>query len=273
MMRSVILRGSKSLSHVNRRFLSSSVPDVTLYQYHICPFCHKAKAVMGYADIQPNQLIEVNPLTKAELKGLSDDYHKVPIAVIDGVQVNGSGNIIKALLANEAVKETILSKSSSLGSWEDFDSASSSNSWEEFANEDLGSILYPNICSSLGDSYNAFGYVHRVESFSTVQKFSIQAIGSLAMYFAASRIKAKRGIDDERAALQTALQKWQEEALSNGSKIFSSGKNDPNLNDLLVYGTLRSVEGLSIHTEVLNQSENSILNDWYLRVKDRLIEF
>lgn len=42
-------------------------PSVSLYQYHICPFCNYAKAVMSYAKVS-FQPIEVNPLTKAELK-------------------------------------------------------------------------------------------------------------------------------------------------------------------------------------------------------------
>jgi len=42
-------------------------PSVTLYQYAICPFCNKAKALLSYAGID-YEAVEVNPLTKAELK-------------------------------------------------------------------------------------------------------------------------------------------------------------------------------------------------------------
>ena len=45
------------------------VPSVTLYQYQICPFCNKAKALLFYAGIR-YETVEVNPLTKAELKQL-----------------------------------------------------------------------------------------------------------------------------------------------------------------------------------------------------------
>lgn len=139
---------------------------------------------MGYAGIEPT-VIEVNPLNKAELpKG---DYRKVPIALIDGEQVNGSDAIVNSLLQNPQVKETILSKSTSLKDWDEFTTASSS--WVTFANDDLAALLYPNICSSIGDSYTAFGYVRNVDSFSALQKLSIRGIGSLAMYMAASRIK------------------------------------------------------------------------------------
>lgn len=143
---------------------------------------------MGYAGIKPT-VVEVNPLNKAELpKG---DYRKVPIAMIsnDGQeqeQVNGSDDIVEALLQNAAVKEMILSKSTAMD-WNEF--TDSSASWVAFANDDLAPVLYPNICSSLSDSYTAFGYVKSVDSFSALQKFSIRGIGSLAMYMAASRIK------------------------------------------------------------------------------------
>ena len=57
---------------------------VKLYQYQICPFCNKVKALLDYTRT-PYESIEVNPLTKSEIKeNLGSDYTKVPIAVIDG---------------------------------------------------------------------------------------------------------------------------------------------------------------------------------------------
>mmetsp|Transcript_41354 Transcript_41354/g.47019 ORF Transcript_41354/g.47019 Transcript_41354/m.47019 type:complete len:300 (+) Transcript_41354:2-901(+) len=254
------------------------LPDVTLYQYNICPFCHKTKAILGYAGLQPKEIIEVNPLTKAELKFKQKDgdgdneYRKVPIAFIEGKQVNGSDAIIHSLLQNDAVKESILSKSPSFKAWEDFTDNNDDDDtvWESFVNEDLAAILYPNICSSLGKSYTAFGYVHGVKTFSTLQKYSIQSVGSLAMYFAASRIKSKRGIVDEFSALQEALQRWQRDGLANGENEFSSGKDDPNLNDLLVYGILNSIDGLPTHEQIMNHPENTLLDNWYQSVKGRI---
>jgi hypothetical protein len=42
-------------------------PSIKLYQYQICPFCNTAKAVLAYANV-PYEAVEVNPLTKDELK-------------------------------------------------------------------------------------------------------------------------------------------------------------------------------------------------------------
>jgi microsomal prostaglandin-E synthase 2 len=42
-------------------------PQILLYQYAICPFCNKTKALLEYAGVD-YRAIEVNPLTKSEIK-------------------------------------------------------------------------------------------------------------------------------------------------------------------------------------------------------------
>ena len=54
---------------------------VTLYQYDVCPFCNKVKAYLDYRGI-PYDVVEVNPLTKSEIK-FSKEYTKVPIVTVD----------------------------------------------------------------------------------------------------------------------------------------------------------------------------------------------
>jgi hypothetical protein len=44
-----------------------NVPSITLYQYTICPFCNIVKAAASYVSVD-YKIVEVNPLTKAELK-------------------------------------------------------------------------------------------------------------------------------------------------------------------------------------------------------------
>merc|ERR1712176_61200 len=78
-----------------RRSFSTAAPSVKLYQYEICPFCCKVKAFLDWQKIA-YQTIEVNPISKAEIK-FSTDYRKVPIAMLDGKQINDSSAIISAL--------------------------------------------------------------------------------------------------------------------------------------------------------------------------------
>jgi len=248
----------------NSRFFASHVvsppsshpPSITLYQYAICPFCCKTKAFLGYLSLTYEQ-VEVNPLTKKELNQLNDkSYRKVPVAIIDGVQVNGSDEIIQYLLSSSQRenKNLILSKEEFI-----------SSPWVAFANDQLAPILYPNLCSTLSNSYRAFGYVHNVSDFSIPQRYLIQSLGSLAMYFAASKIKKKKGILNEREALHNALSKFENEGLVQNE--FSSGKKDtPDLGDIAMYGVLKSVEGLPLQNEIL-PNDGSTINLWYDRMR------
>ena len=81
-------------------------PKIKLYQYHICPFCNITKSLLKYSNLDYER-IEVNPLTKAELKPWSGEYKKVPIAIIGDKQVNGSENILDALLDLPTVQAVI----------------------------------------------------------------------------------------------------------------------------------------------------------------------
>lgn len=54
----------------------SSRLQLTLYQYKTCPFCSKVRAFLDFHAL-PYQVVEVNPVRKAEIKFSS--YRKVPI--------------------------------------------------------------------------------------------------------------------------------------------------------------------------------------------------
>mmetsp|Transcript_14576 Transcript_14576/g.21510 ORF Transcript_14576/g.21510 Transcript_14576/m.21510 type:complete len:316 (+) Transcript_14576:128-1075(+) len=247
---------------------STSVPlSVTLYQYAICPFCNRAKVFLSYAS-QSYDIVEVNPLTKAELKPWSGDYKKVPIAKINSAQINGSKEIIHALANEPSIRSAIDTRhtNSQMTTMDDFIHGTSAKQWTEFADDDLAGLLYPNICRTLVDSYAAFGYVKDVPTFSTLQKLSIQGIGSVAMYIAASKIKSKRGITDEREALHTALSRFETEGLLGTNNAFSSGLDTPNMGDLAVFGVLKSVEGLPAHDDAI-ENRGGAIRDWYHRMQ------
>lgn len=275
---SLASKASTASSDADTRSTSIKVPNITLYQYAICPFCHKAKALLSYVGIAPSQTIEVNPLTKAELpKG---DYRKVPIAIVDDRQVNGSDDIVQALLDHKFVESTLRSRwkggelheseatHGKIMTMDSFRSSDNSRKWADFASNDLAGLMYPNICRTLSDSFAAFGYVDSVSTFSPIQKGLIKGVGSLAMYMAASRIKKKRNIDDESEALREAIQKWEQEGLDGGKKVFGSGQKQPDLGDITVFGTLRSVEGLPAFDMALATSQ--VVKEWYGRMEKEM---
>jgi hypothetical protein len=76
--RQTLIRISPLLRGQTARFFAANaqadLPSVKLYQYAICPFCNQAKAILSYAGIAYD-VVEVNPLTKAELKPWSVTFH------------------------------------------------------------------------------------------------------------------------------------------------------------------------------------------------------
>jgi len=251
---------------------NNQIPAIVLYQYAICPFCNMTKALLNYANVDYD-VVEVNPLTKIELKPWSGEYRKVPIAKMNGKQINGSSNIIQNLLDDPFIakklerKWSTMSNKSSSFSMHSFSSSKDATKWTSFAKDELAALLYPNICNSVSNSYQAFAYVQHVDSFTSFQKSYIRTIGCLAMYIAASKIKSKRGIVDERDALRICLTKWEKDGLLGGNKEFSSGMNTPNLGDLAIYGTLASVEGLSAHEDFIG-NRGGVIRDWYYRMSE-----
>lgn len=138
-------RAVKEFSTLSRRSFSTkgSTPhSITLFQYEICPFCNINKTLLSYANVDYN-ITEVNPLTKSEIK-FSKDYRKVPIALINDVQVNGSKEINEALLTLPVVIDNLSRKNDM--SLDNFLNSPSAQKWETFARDDLAPILYPNIC-------------------------------------------------------------------------------------------------------------------------------
>jgi glutaredoxin len=196
------VRAFQNLTTPHRRSFASLIqpPDVKLYQYQICPFCNITKSVLSHTEIDYTS-VEVNPLTKAELKPWSGGYKKVPIALIDGCQINGSEEILNSILntpyAQHTLKERWVNinnendKGSEIMTIETFRQSENAQKWTRFAIDDLAALLYPNICSTLCDSYNAFGYVKNVDTFTSLQKVTIQSLGAVAMYIAAGKIKCE----------------------------------------------------------------------------------
>ncbi|KAL3776304.1 hypothetical protein ACHAW5_002613 [Stephanodiscus triporus] len=263
------------------RFFTAATPiqpDVRLYQYQICPFCNITKSLLSHSKLD-YESVEVNPLTKAELKPWSGEYRKVPIALIDGNQINGSEHILESILNAQFVQNSLEKR------WADeirkddegkmtmqqFQKSDSAQKWLRFAADDLAALLYPNICGSLRDSYDAFKYVKNVDSFSALQKMSIQSLGALAMYFAARKVKSKRNITDEKEALKDALDKYELEGLQSGKSLYSSGHaSSPDLGDLAVFGVLYSVRGLNAHHNAI-ESRGGAVKEWYGRMSMQVL--
>eukprot|EP00928_Gymnodinium_smaydae_P053561 TRINITY_DN37524_c0_g1_i1.p2 TRINITY_DN37524_c0_g1~~TRINITY_DN37524_c0_g1_i1.p2 ORF type:complete len:297 (+),score=61.84 TRINITY_DN37524_c0_g1_i1:43-933(+) len=239
---------------LQRSFAASAAtaakPEVRLYQYEICPFCCKVKAFLDWQQVAYTT-VEVNPLSKAELK-FSKDYKKVPIALIDGEAVNDSTDILARLsvriqglnedpLANEETKR-----------------------WLTWADKELAVLLFPNITRNFGESYQAFKYISEVPTFSAGTKLTNQLAGSLAMWLANGKLKKKYNITDERKQLMDTLKVWTDAV---GEGPFLKG-GDINLEDVVVYGVISSIRGLATYDELMVASP--ALASWVNRVRGEI---
>jgi len=93
-----VLQSSKW--QILRKSSCTAKSEITVYQYKICPFCHRVKAMLDYLELE-YKVVEVNPLTKSEL-AFSKQYKKVPIVDFGGILKADSGIII------DHIKTTVL---------------------------------------------------------------------------------------------------------------------------------------------------------------------
>jgi microsomal prostaglandin-E synthase 2 len=239
-----------------------TIADVTIYQYKICPFCHKVKALLDYLDVD-YKTVEVNPISKAQIKKLGD-FKKVPVAVINGETVADSDVIIEAIRQKvESSKQTETKmRMNSLYSGND------TTKWVTWCESRLAVMLYPNITRNLGESWKAFEYCGDVESWSATDRISNRYLGPVAMLFANGKIKKKYDIKDERAELKTVIDEWLAALNESGGKgPFLHGESI-SMADLCVFGVLRSISGLPTFNEVMTMShEGKALSAWYAHVQ------
>jgi microsomal prostaglandin-E synthase 2 len=182
-------------------------PRIVLYRYAICPFCHTVQSLLDYGRVD-YETVEVNPLTKAEIRRWKGQHSKVPIATLttaattaveagnqtneEPVAVFGSGPILKALLDDAFIQQQLQARwAGSTMTLDQFaaaaaaatpittTSSSTLSPWQQYAHQDLAVLLYPNMCRTWSDSYRAFAYVHGISSFGPLQRFGIQTLGSL----------------------------------------------------------------------------------------------
>jgi microsomal prostaglandin-E synthase 2 len=197
---------------------------IKLYQYDVCPFCNKVRAYLDYHKI-PYTVVEVDPLGKKELKQFSADYRKVPIAVVNDRQINGSGLIISE------IHKTVY------GSGQD---TSADADWIDWVDNHLIHLITPNIYGTPGESLQTFEYIADNAKFTAWQRFSVRYTGAAAMYIVGRRSKKKYNIEEPRAAMYDAINKWTGAVKEKGG-VFLAGPSSPGTADLAVYGVLRAI--------------------------------
>ena len=262
---------------------------ITLYQYEVCPFCCKVKAFLDYNRI-PYRVVEVNPLTKGELKW--SEYKKVPVVVLDDIeQVNDSSVIISRLASElEAERKPGAEKERSQGGWWSIGlggrKPSSSKAygsgdpspqgramreeeaaWRRWVDEKFVKVITVNIYRNAKESFQTFDYITEHGNFGWVQRQAARVVGATMMWSLSNRLKKKYNVEgDVREALYQCAEEWIDAVGPN--RPFMGGKT-PNLADLAVFGVIRSVVGTDTFMDL---QHNTAIGPWYERMMSAVAE-
>lgn len=208
--------------------------QLKLYQFKICPFCNKTKAALDFLRV-PYASIEVDPLTRSQIK-FSKDHKKVPIAKFDdGAIVGGSTEIVDRAIAGRELPR---------GADTAHLMSADALFWTKWCDEKFAVTVYPNITRSVGECWRSLGYLH--DEFSPPRALFTRTLGALGMAMAHGKIKKKYGMDDERQALDEVVATW---TAAVGAGPFRGGSS-PDLSDLAVFGCLRGLQHLPIYEEL-----------------------
>ena len=228
-----------------------------LYQYEICPYCCKVKAVLDYKKI-PYEKIEVNPMTHEELAGVPGamEYDKVPV-LVDGDKVVFESNDIIRYLDQKFPNRSIVAKGNLP---EDEKRRAQQDGWIRFADDELVQILPANIYRNIPEALNSFKYITKIGKFPRWKRYYLALGGAIAMTIVAKKGIKKRGIADPRKALQESLQKLS--AGLSGKKFL--GGDTPDISDLVCAGILSSVREMKVWPFIAAQKA---IAEWYQRVQ------
>lgn len=226
---------------------------LTLYQFELCPYCHKVKAGIELKNL-PYHRVEVNPLNKKEIKDFADDENgrkKVPIVKLgDDVRRESSailrwldevGEGARPLRADAAVAE----RADEIDAWVD---------------ADLIQILPTVLYGTWGESIRAAKLTAKTSNFSRWDNMKVSMFGSVVMKMIAKRILKRRGEGKSGPELfEGQLDKLEEYI---GEQQFLCG-DAPNLADASVHGALTCVKEFPAFERV---RERPKIIAWYDRV-------
>lgn len=223
---------------------------VTLYQFELCPYCHKVKAALEAKGIAFTK-VEVNPMNKKELPALPVGApRKVPVIQVAGETIFDSTTIVAYL---EAHDQTIRLTPS------DPALQAKSQLVEKWVNDDLSYVLPTVIYGTWGEAIKAAKIVAKTSNFGLVQNAMVRAGGSLIMHQVAKRIVTKRGGGTPSAMLATEIDKF--EAWLGTSEFI--GGTELCVGDVAAHGCLMCIAEFPAFATIMARPRVAA---WYQRV-------
>jgi microsomal prostaglandin-E synthase 2 len=225
--------------------------DVTLYQFELCPYCHKVCAGLELKGIA-HRKVQVNPMNKKELPVLPPSApRKVPVLEIDGKLLWDSTEILTYLDEHFPGAHRFLP--------EDAAAREKTVEIEAWVDDALTFALPTVIYGTWGEAVKAAQVTARTSNFGFFQNAMVRAGGSLVMHQVSKRILAKRGHADGRRWLASELDKFEAWL---GDQPFVCGEA-LSLGDVATHGALTCIREFPAFEEMMLRPR---LAAWYARV-------
>ncbi len=228
-----------------------------LYQFELCPYCHKVKAGLDLKGINYEK-IEVNPMNKKELSHFETPEggrKKVPVVEYGETVKRDSSDILRWLdeiepggIKMNALDEGVRTRAEAINDWVD---------------NDLTQILPTVLYGTWGQAIKAARLTAKTSNFSKLDNVKVSLFGSVIMKMIAKRTLKRRGEGKKTGhqLLATELNK-----LENwlGDQDFLCG-DEPTLADAAAHGALTCVKEFPAFGYV---EERPTIKAWYDRVAD-----
>ena len=227
--------------------------DITLYQFQLCPFCHKVRAALELKNITYNK-VEVSPGNKKELPPLPEEApKKVPVLQIDDQIIWDSTDIL--LQIDQLVPDGI-----QLNEKADPKLQEQIVTLEDWIDDNLIPALPTVIYASWADAFRAARITATESKFSFWQTLNVKIFGSIIMRLIAKRILKRHQRTDGAA--------WVAECLDYLENILNSQKflvgEKVSIVDAAFHGALCCVEEFPVFQSAM---QRPVIKEWFQRIR------
>ena len=229
-----------------------SAPIITLYQFQLCPFCHKVRAALDLKGLAYRE-VEVAPGSKRELPPLPEGApKKVPVIQIGEEVIWDSTTILMRLDALTPSARRALLPAEGAG-------RAAVMELEEWIDAHLIPSLPTVIYDTWANAMRAAQITARESNFTLMQSLKVRVGGSLIMRLIAKRILKRAGRTDGHAWVAECLDSM-EERLAGAEFLVGQTLS---VADAALHGALRCVEEFPVFEQVRARPR---LSAWYQSV-------
>ena len=226
---------------------------IKLYQFQLCPFCHKVRAALEMKGVEYER-VEVAPGNKKELPPLPDEApRKVPVLQVGDEIIWDSTDILLEIdrLVPSGIQLTSREGESRDDEVEEF---------EEWIDRELMPALPTVIYDTWPNAIKAANITANESNFGMWDRFKVKVGGSLIMKLIVKRILKREGRTDGHAWLAECLDHIEARI---GDQRFAMGEL-PTIVDAALHGAFKCVEEFPVFNTVMARPA---VKEWYVRVQ------